>query len=220
MSQQINLLLPELRPRFDWLGLPVVASAALAGLLLLIAIASLTAWQGNRLQARDSELNSRLLTLQGLLQTQAKALAGRQGDPGLPGQIEAARLSIGQRQEVVAVIEQGVVGGAPGYSALLQGFARQAAPGVWLVGFSFAGKDVEIRGRLTEPGLLPGYISRLNDEPAFEGRRFARLDMKGVDPLADARDAAPGAAPKSPAPGRYTEFALRAEPLPAGEVRP
>ena len=29
MSQQINLLLPELRPRFDWLALPVVLGAAL-----------------------------------------------------------------------------------------------------------------------------------------------------------------------------------------------
>ena len=36
MSQQINLLLPELRPRFDWLALPVVAAAGLAGLLLLV----------------------------------------------------------------------------------------------------------------------------------------------------------------------------------------
>jgi hypothetical protein len=35
MSQQINLVLPELRPRFDWLGLPVVAAAAIVGLLLV-----------------------------------------------------------------------------------------------------------------------------------------------------------------------------------------
>lgn len=29
MSQQINLLLPELRPRFDWLALPVESVATL-----------------------------------------------------------------------------------------------------------------------------------------------------------------------------------------------
>ncbi|WP_265948449.1 hypothetical protein [Dechloromonas sp. A34] len=219
MSQQINLLLPELRPRFDWLGLPVVASAALAGLLLVAALGSYAVWQANRLQARDGELGSRLLALQGQVQAQAKALAGRQGDPALPGEIAATRLAVSQRREVMAVIEQGATGDAPGYTALLQGFSRQVAAGVWLVGFSFAGKDVEIRGRLTDPGLLPPYISRLNDEPAFAGRRFARLDMKGVDPAADVRDGAPATA-KPQVPGRYTEFALRSEQLPAGEGRP
>jgi hypothetical protein len=39
MSQQINLLLPELRPRFDWLALPVVLGAALVGLLFVVAMA-------------------------------------------------------------------------------------------------------------------------------------------------------------------------------------
>ncbi|MBI2276222.1 MAG: hypothetical protein HYU74_02585 [Dechloromonas sp.] len=219
MSQQINLLLPELRPRFDWLSLPVVASAALAGLLLVAALSSYALWQANRLRAHDSELGSRLLGLQGQVQAQATAIASRRGDPALPGEIEAARLAVSQRREVMAVIEQGSAGEAPGYSALLQGFSRQVAAGVWLVGFSFAGKDVEIRGRLTDPGLLPPYIGRLNDEPAFAGRRFARLDMKGVDPAADLRDGAP--APAKPlAPGRYTEFALRSEQAPASEGRP
>jgi hypothetical protein len=219
MSQQINLLLPELRPRFDWLALPVVASATLAGLLLVTVLASYSVWQANRLQVRDGELGSRLLALQGQVQAQAKALAGRHGDPALPGEIEATRLAVSQRREVMAVIEQGAAGDAPGYSALLRGFSRQVAAGVWLVGFSFAGKDVEIRGRLTDPGLLPGYISRLNDEPAFAGRRFARLDMKGVDPAADVRDGAPPPA-KPQAPGRFTEFVLRSEQPPAGEARP
>jgi len=221
VSQQINLILPELRPRFDWLGLPVVASAALAGLLLLTALGAYTGWQAGRLQGRETGLNNRLLTLQGQVQTQASMLAGRKGDPALPGEIEATRLSVSQRREVMAVIEQGSVGDGPGYSALLQGFSRQVAAGVWLVGFSFAGKDVEIRGRLTDPGLLPGYIARLNDESAFTGRRFARLDMKDVDPAADVRSAVPTAAAAKPqALGRYTEFVLRSEQLPAGEVRP
>ncbi|HJV94159.1 MAG TPA: hypothetical protein VJ572_11805, partial [Azonexus sp.] len=205
--------------RFDWLGLPVVASAALAGLLLVAALSSYALWQANRLHLRDSELASRLLALQGQVQAQAKALAGRQGNPALPGEIEATRLAVSQRREVMAVVEQGAAGDAPGYSALLRGFSRQVAGGVWLVGFSFAGKDVEIRGRLTEPGLLPGYISRLNDEPAFAGRRFARLDMKGVDPAADRRDGTPAPA-KPQAPGSYTEFALRSQQLAAGEARP
>jgi hypothetical protein len=79
-----------------------------------------------------------------------------------------------------------------------------------LVGFGFSGKEIEIRGRLLDPALLPTYINRLNDEPAFAGRRFSALDMKGVDPADDKHDD-PSVAAKTKAPARYTEFALRTE---------
>ena len=45
MSQQINLLLPALRPRFDWLALPVVIGVALVGLVLLGILAALGAME-------------------------------------------------------------------------------------------------------------------------------------------------------------------------------
>jgi hypothetical protein len=64
--------------------------------------------------------------------------------------------------------------------------------------------------------LLPVYINRLNDEPAFAGRRFASLDMKGVDPADDKSDTGQAAAKAKPV-SRFTEFALRTEPLKSGE---
>jgi hypothetical protein len=86
-----------------------------------------------------------------------------------------------------------------------------------LLGFGFADKDIDIRGRLTDPALLPTYISRLNDEPAFAGRRFAALDMNGFDPADEKRDDAPPSV-KAKAPARYTEFALRTQ-LVAGQEK-
>ncbi len=46
MSQQINLLLPELRPQRDWLAFPAVAAASLA---VIVGIAGMAVWVGNRL---------------------------------------------------------------------------------------------------------------------------------------------------------------------------
>ena len=81
-----------------------------------------------------------------------------------------------------------------------------------LFGFAFAQKNIEIRGRLTDPALLPVYIGRLNAEPAFAGRRFAALDMKGVEP-APASAETPAAPPARAAVlPRHTEFVLRTEP--------
>jgi hypothetical protein len=210
MSQQINLLLPALRPRFDWLALPVVAAVALGGLVLIAILSMVGAFQAESLKVREAEIKNELATVQQQVQSIGQALAARQGDSSLEKQIAAARLGLTQRQEVLAVIAQGDVTQGTAYSGLLQGFSRQAVEGVWLLGFGFAGKDIEISGRLLDPALLPTYINRLNDEPAFAGRRFAALDMKGVDPADEKHDDTASAA-KTKGPARYTEFTLRTE---------
>lgn len=212
MSQQINLILPELRPRFDWLALPVVAGAALLGLLLLVAMAAITAMTADGLKAREVSIRNQLAALQQQVQSLGRSLSARQADTALEKQITAARLAVSQRQEVLNVIAQGDMARSSAYSGLLQGFSRQIVDGVWLVGFGFAQKDVEIRGRLVDPALLPVYINRLNAEPAFAGRRFATLDMKGVDPAEPRVDGAPATAPRVVSTPRYTEFVLRTEP--------
>jgi len=217
MSQQINLLLPELRPRFDWLGLPVVVSLALAGMLLIAGLSWFGMFQVDRLKMQDAAINAQLSTLQGQVQSLGKALVARQGETGVPAEIAVMRLAVMQRQEVMTAIRQGDIPDGGGYFSRLQGFSRQAETGVWLVGFAFSGNEVEIRGRLTEPALLPVYINRLNAEPAFVGRRFATLDMKGMDPAAEL-PASGTVAPKLPATPRYTEFSLRTEPRPVAEV--
>jgi hypothetical protein len=209
MSQQINLLLPELKPRFDWLALPVVASLALAGLLLLVGLSTMTAMRGDSLREKEAAIKTQLLALRQQVQTLGHSLGARQGDSMLDKQIAAVRLGVTQRQEVLNVIGQGEVTGSNAYSGLLKGFSRQGLEGVWLVGFGFADKDIEIRGRLTDPALLPTYINRLNSEPAFAGRRFSALDMKGFDPVDAKRDEASGAVAKPKVTARYTEFVLR-----------
>lgn len=218
MSQQINLLLPELRPRLDWLALPVVAGAGVLGLLVVVALASAAAWRLDGLKAREVALRGELAALQQEVQTLGQRLGERKGDTLLDQQLETARTGVAQRQQVLTIVAQGDLPTSQAYSGLFQGFSRQVVEGAWLTGFGFAEKDIEIRGRLSDPALLPAYIGRLNAEPAFAGRRFATLDMKAVDPAAERRDVAPGTAPLAasapvrPQLPRYTEFVLRTEP--------
>lgn len=217
MSQQINLLLPELKPRFDWLALPVVAGAGLLGLLLVVAMASAAAWRLDGLKARESALRGELATLQQQVQALGQRLGERKGDGMLDKLLDAARSAVTQRQQVLNIVAQGDLPSSQAYSGLFQGFSRQVVDGAWLTGFAFAEKDIEIRGRLTDPALLPAYIGRLNAESAFAGRRFATLDMKAVDPAAERREAAAGVAtvavttPAKPPLPRYTEFVLRTQ---------
>ncbi len=217
MSQQINLLLPALRPRFDWLALPVVTGAALAGLFLLLVLAQVQAFRVDRLSGEEAAINGQLLNLQQQVQSLGKSLSDRHGNADLPLDIAAAKIGVAQRQEVLSFVGQGTIGKGSGFSDMLQGFSRQAVDGAWLVGFGLALDGIEIRGRLLDPALLPVYIDRLNDDAAFAGRRFTALEMKAVDPAAERRDEAKKAEPRPVVGGRYTEFVLRTESAPLAE---
>lgn len=212
MSQQVNLILPELRPRFDWLGLPVVLSVALLGLLGLVAAGVSTNQQAARLTAQEAQVKARLQLMQQQSKEMGVALGARTGDASLPERIEELRLAVEQRQEAVKALGQGGEPGDPGFADSMRGFSRQVLDGVWLTAFSLSGQQIEIRGRLTEPSLLPIYIRRLNGEAAFAGRRFEALDMKGELPQADgAGDGATGAPAVSRPSRPFTEFSLRSD---------
>jgi len=211
MSQQINLILPEFKPHFDWLALPVVVAGALVSLLLVAVLGGAAAWQAGQLAQRDAAVKAQLQALQQQVAQLGLTLSARKGDQQLDAQIEAARQATAERQEVLAAVS-GAATGEAGYSAMLQTFAQHTVDGVWLTAFGFAGREVEIRGRLSDAALLPVYIAKLNGAAAFAGRRFATLDMKAVTPtLATDVTAESKSQPNKRAGPPYTEFALRTE---------
>ncbi|RRS03082.1 hypothetical protein EIP75_17320 [Aquabacterium soli] len=66
-----------------------------------------------------------------------------------------------------------------GYSEYLMALGRQAQPNVWITGLTVhgSGGQLELSGRMTDPGFLPGYLSRLERETQFKGRRFAQVEI-------------------------------------------
>lgn len=212
MSQQINLLLPELLPRRDWLDLRWIG---LASLLLLLLFGAL-AWQVQRdlrlAEASRQAVQTELEHLQKMVGDMNRTLTERKPDPQLVAEVQRQKEAMGLRQVALQMIDQGRAGNAQGYAHLMGGFSRQVMEGVWLTGFEFVGKDIEIRGRLRDYSLLPAYIRRLNAEEAFRAYRFSALDMKGVDPKEDkAEKSAVSVTPagSKPAQAAFTEFTLR-----------
>lgn len=221
MSQQINLVLPELRPRFDWLALPLVAGVSVAIVVLVFLLAQFQTYRQAQLSSEAAAINGQLLNLQQQVQLLGQAVGARKPNPALPEEVSVLRSGVEQRREVLDFVgrRQGE-GAVQGFSGMLAGLSRQTLEGVWLVGFSLAPAAIEMRGRLLDPALLPRYIGRLNEDPAFAGRRFSALEMKGV--TAAAPEAAATAAPAKTQAARrpHTEFVLRTDQVPAMEKRP
>jgi hypothetical protein len=214
MSQQINLLLPELRPKFDWLGLPVVLVAALAGLLLLGGLAQMQLMQLDRSKLEAASVGAQAAGFQQQLVSLGQSLGQRKADASLPEKISLEKIGIADRKEVMAFVGIGQPTRAPEYSKVLKGLAEQRVEGVWLTGFRLVPSAIELRGRLLDPALLPVYINRLNTDTVFFGRRFSALEMKGVDPAAE--KAPDSKIEAKPVVGRrYTEFVLHTDSIPA-----
>jgi hypothetical protein len=120
---------------------------------------------------------------------------------------------------VLETLRQGLAADVPPFADYLRGLARQSMTGLWITGFVWdaASDSMEIRGRTTDPALLPEYIRRLNREPAFRGHAFAALKVAEGKP-----EPVAGVAAKSPAPAEAVQKALFHEftliPVKTGEA--
>lgn len=220
MTQEINLVNPALRPQRDWAAFPVVAIAA--GVALALVVVSYAYARYSAYSSKQGQLvaQARLEQVQREVQAAQTALAARVPNTALESDIARLESAVRQRGEVLKLAEQLSNQGGGGVAEVMRGFSRQKLEGVWLTGFSIGPSGFSIRGRLTDPALLPVYIRRLNGEQAFRGRSFAALDMQGMTTelgsgatpasMASPVKAPAGAAATLQRAGHFTEFALQA----------
>lgn len=223
MSQQINLYEERLRPRRE---LATGRNLGLGVLAILVVMTALVFW--TRLEAeRKVEVASasrkQLADEQEKLTALTQILGKRKISPALAAEVDSVKAILANRTEVMAVLDSGKLGKTTGFSGFMSGFARQAQSDLWLTGFLIAsgGDEIEIRGRLLDPSSLPGYVQRLSREPIFQGRRFAALEMRGVDPDVQKTGTPLGSAVANGGVGaqatvvpglpRFIEFVLRSE---------
>lgn len=207
MSQNINLLGPAFRKRRRVLTLVTVVQCLGVTLLALLGYQFY-------LEQQVGGLAAELRTAEGVLRSQqgyVDRLKGRsiaiKPDAELDAEIGRLENELKIGREAMAALKGGAFGNQQGFAEYLRAFSRQSLSGLWLTGFTIAGSgELEIRGRVLNPDLLPSYIQRLNREAVLAGRSFARLEMSRPKP-----EPAPGgdkAAGKAALVPRYLEFSL------------
>lgn len=184
MSQQINLYEERLRPRLD---LATGRNLGIVALVLLAAMAGWSLWESTEADRRSAAAEASLkdvVAAQEKMKALTQAMSQRQVSPELATEVESAKSTIVAREEVIKVLDSGAFGRSTGFSSFMQGFAQQAQSDLWLTGFRIAagGDEIEIRGRMLDSTRLPDYVQRLNAVPVFQGRRFAALEMRRVNP--------------------------------------
>lgn len=207
MSQNINLLAPAFRKQRLLLSLATVAQCLGLTLLVLFAFHFY-------LQQQVSGLAEELRSAEGLFKSQ-RSYADKLKDqtaahkPNAQLESEIARLEteLKQGREAMDALKGGAFGNQQGFAEYLRAFSRQSVSGLWLTGFTIAGSgELEIRGRVVAPDLVPGYIQRLNKEKVLAGKSFAKLEMSR--PQAEPEAVKDKDAKKTPRAARFLEFNL------------
>lgn len=221
MSRQINLYDPSFRPKKDWLSSGNLVLASLLAVLLVSLGSGAARWHAASQEVQAKSINSQLLSARTAFAALTSSISERKADQALVNEVQEMERNLQAAQSALVLLgnmtgqqERPVVGD------MMQAFFRAGIDGLWLTGFvvSEGGKQLEIRGRMTDQALLPSYLRRLETEPAFQGRRFAALDMRGSEWSPPVPAATPVAAVdqlKKPESERWAiEFTLRTTDAP------
>lgn len=233
MTQQINLYDAALLRRREWLTAANLVVATLALVLAMVGWSVAVRAQVAALEAENARLAPEVKTLREQMTALADQAASRKPDARLEAELASTQAVLARRGDILAALRKGVGGDAASFGEYLRALARQSVGGLWLTGFSVdeGGSGLKIRGRMADPALLPEYIRKLNNEPAFQGRAFATLKVTtgqsapppGVAAAAPAPAPAPAATDARSARPPYHEFVLAPENTgtgPAAEARP
>jgi len=176
--QQINLYLPEFRPRRTPLNLAQVLGVFLVGVLLV----SLISFWGAQANAElDRELQTERGRLAELTQEveALRAKVDRNNQESMEERRARLRADVTRRERILQLIERQNLGNAEGFSGQLQALARQSREGLALAEFYLkqGGNYMEMRGRVASAQRLPEYLRRLRQEPSFAQVGFGVIDL-------------------------------------------
>jgi hypothetical protein len=196
-SQQINLYLPEFRPRNDWLSAARCA-VLMGGVVLLVGLLSGVDYGRRYLLQQEQAQTQRVLTAQTRVTEQIESsLAGMATDPSLVSEIGEREASLAQLEGTRGTLQNMGVGNIKGFSEHLKNLSRASLEGLWLTRISItsAGATATLEGKALQSSMVPNFVDRLSAGwTESKGWRFSSVsssaDGFGADAASDNESAA------------------------------
>lgn len=181
MIQQVNLYKAEFRPQRQWLTAVNGLVAALVVLALVLATGGWFRYQAAGLEqsvAGERATNDRLRQS---IEALAEDIQSRRPDPELESAITRVTDTLTRRQRLLGRVERLANNPSGGFSVPMTALARQIPDGLWLTGLNLQRDNVTLMGRTSSGNLVPVYLERLGEEPAFTGQAFSGFTLGRSD---------------------------------------
>ena len=178
MKKRINLYLPELHPKRQYLTLSHIALAwgCVLGLLLLTGgvvqiLLQQSVHQQQALQQQMNALDAQTKTLNAQLQQ-------RRPNGALARELQLRREEILSKQQLQTHLTQIGTLQNQGFSAWLYDLAQAHAPGIALQSFDIENDQLRLQGEAASNDAVPAWLSRFSEHPKLRNRTFSALQVQ------------------------------------------
>lgn len=177
--QQINLYLPEFRPKRDWLtfNLSVIYVGALVACMLGYQLIVWRSEQHWRERVTDAETQSQTLAEE---VAQLKSKPASQSREAYEQKTAQLRATIANREALAQVIGGQAFGNRQGFSQYFRAISENWLEGIALTefGLTHGGQFATLSGEATQAELVPLFIGGLRADAVFADARFGLLSLQ------------------------------------------
>ncbi|MFC4258408.1 PilN domain-containing protein [Marinobacter lacisalsi] len=181
MIQQVNLYKPEFRPSQQHM---TAARVAMLAVVLLVLVLVAGGWFHYRAAGLEQSLQAERAgneQIQQSIERMSSDIEGRRPDPQLELAVARVTDTLSRRQRLLERVERLANNRSDGFAAPMAALARQVPQDLWLTGLTLQQDQVSLQGRTRTGSLVPVYLERLGEEPAFTGQVFGRFELTRSD---------------------------------------
>ncbi|OOZ39614.1 hypothetical protein BOW53_10745 [Solemya pervernicosa gill symbiont] len=177
--QQINLYQPVLKRKSKPLSFGSMVLFTTLFVLLCGGYIGYSKWQYQERETKLQALEQRVEQMRAENEKLEKAFPVKQKSKLLEKRLEQIRVTQQAKQHALALLNSGYFGNTEGFSAYMEGMARQRIDKLWLsnIAIKRGGEQMQIKGSTYSADLLPRYLQQLAVEKVFKGREFAIFSM-------------------------------------------
>ena len=176
--QEIDLFIPELRPRLDYLAPRFIAAAALAIVVLTTLFSFVLKQSNSNLREVLADKQKAASSLE--VQKQALQKTMPSGDiEVLENDVEKLRHKLANRREIFRLISGKNTGNIEGFSGQLEAISRHSNANIRLESFLILdqGAKIMMAGDAVNAALVPVYLENLRSEEAFSSTVFGAMKI-------------------------------------------
>lgn len=176
--QQVNLYLPELRPRKDVVTALRLVQVVAVMLVVMLLLTLFNVVQRASLRSDYARVQVAVAEQTTNTERVEAEVTGRATDQTLVREMEAREQRLVESQDLYDFMSTSNLGNMTGFSPYLMDMSRASFEGLWLTDILIRGNAefVSLRGNAVQAAMLPDYVSRLAmGESDIRDKRFGRL---------------------------------------------
>lgn len=178
MMQQVNLYVPELRPKKEWLTAGTIFSSALGFALLMVFSTVMLKQELTRYEQNLELMEAQRIEVEARIE-RFKNMPRIASEFQMEQRLAELRLAIENHENIGKIIQGQNLGNEAGFSQSMTAFSRQALPSIAIehIRISRGGKFIELKGLARNGQDIPKYVQLLKTEASLHEAQFGLLTL-------------------------------------------